>query len=573
MNVLIINLTRFGDLLQMQPVILGLQAQGHSVGLICLENFAPATVLLQGLDYVYPLSGGAFLRSLEQKADQKIEQENAEQAPTKWTLAVQEVEKLILHVSTHFPVDLVINTTATLSARLLARRLTFTSQEHKNIPIWGFGLDDHGFGESGDLWTTFLQGASSERMNCPFNLVDMFRSVAKVANFSPLRGLQKPDESLLQEAYQHLNSQKPSECKGFVAFQLGASEQRRQWPVEHFVQLGAKLWQEERLCAVLLGSGQETELGKNYATLASASGQYPAPYLDFIGKTNILELAAVLSSCALIVSNDTGTMHLAAGLDVPVIGIFLSTAQAWDTGPYMQNACCLEPALSCHPCAFHKPCAFGQNQPCLYSISAEIVGNLAKQYLAYGHWDMEKKCHQQHVRIWTSRMDDSGFITLDGLSGHEHEERSHWLHLQRYFYRHILDNNLASEASDVEEIFAVQELHAHVAGLSPELRSSAAHTLEQCTQLLLLLKEHMQLLQLMPSKHSGPRIISLCNTMFAVLEKCPPLKALGHLWLVLFQERGAKWQSFLELVLSLRSALLVWHKTLLLEANNGLIKN
>ena len=49
-------------------------------------------------------------------------------------------------------------------------------------------------------------------------------------------------------------------------------------------------------------------------------------------------LAAVLRQSRLIVTNDTGTMHLAAGLGVPVLALFLATAQPWDTGPYREGS-------------------------------------------------------------------------------------------------------------------------------------------------------------------------------------------------------------------------------------------
>jgi ADP-heptose:LPS heptosyltransferase len=64
MNTLVINLTRFGDLLQTQPVLSGLAAQGRT-GLVCLDNFQAATEVLAGLDTVHPLQGAALLASLD----------------------------------------------------------------------------------------------------------------------------------------------------------------------------------------------------------------------------------------------------------------------------------------------------------------------------------------------------------------------------------------------------------------------------------------------------------------------------------------------------------------------------
>ncbi len=564
MNILVINLTRFGDLLQTQPLILGLKEQGHNVGLLCLENFAAATALLQGIDYVLPISGSTFLHALHGPPSQ----DRTAPSISTWPLAIQHVENLALHVYENFPIQMIINTTATLASRLLARRVVLAhtkNVEHSaEIPILGFGLDEHGFGQSGDMWATFLQGASAERLNCPFNIVDMFRSVAKVAHLPPSYGLQATQAPLRQAARDFLQEQELDvTIKGYVAFQLGASEKRRQWPVQSFAAVGQTLWQQEGLCPILLGSPAEKELAQKYATLATDH-----PFVDAIGKTNIPQLAALLEECTLIVSNDTGTMHLAAGLKIPVLALFLATAQAFDTGPYMSNACCLEPALPCHPCPFHQPCSQTttldhieeHSQPCLYSITPATVTQLVQHFIHHGSWDAPIARQQQSARIWKSTQDNTGFMQLEGLSGHENEERTHWLHIQRQFYRHILDEGQQQGRSLILE-------KKHIQGLSEALKQEVARTLGQCTQLLLLVQEHMQLLQRMPSKQGGKRILSTCTTIYGVLEKCPYLKALGHLWLVLFQEKGAQWDNFAQLVKSLRETFLTLSNALEYQEN------
>ncbi len=551
MNVLIINLTRFGDLLQMQPLILGLKAQGHHVGLLCLENFAPATSLIRGLDYVAPLAGGTLLRHMD----------------TSWHLALTQAEELFSHIKNNFPVQQIINTTATISARILTRRIAQDAQSVSpgtEISILGFGLDEHGFGISGDMWSTFLQGASAERLNCPFNLVDMFRAVAGLSTLttqhtqSPLRGLAKPSPFLQKAARRILQKSTPQNCAGYVAFQLGASEKRRQWAVEHFAAVGEALWQERQLCPVLLGSPAEKDLAVTYEQCLRDQ-QVPHPYINLIGKTDIPHLGAVLHQCDLLITNDTGTMHLAAGLDVPVLSIFLATAQAWDTGPYMTQACCLEPALPCHPCAFHSPCVHQKNtnnpQPCLTCISSHTVRKLALHFLEHKSWPL---LPQPEARIWLSLEDAHGFATLQCLSGHEKEERSHWLMVQRHFYRHILDDKQNYGPAPLE----------HITALQPTFRKHIAEHLHNCTKLLLLLEEQILLLTRMPSKQHGERIIQTCTTIQHLLAKCTELKALSYLWLILFQERGGAMEDFLTLVQSLRSHLFVWYEAMALPPPN-----
>lgn len=64
-DTLIINLTRFGDLLQCQPLIHDLHGCGHSVGLVCLDNFAAALPLLRHLDAAWPLPGAKLMADLD----------------------------------------------------------------------------------------------------------------------------------------------------------------------------------------------------------------------------------------------------------------------------------------------------------------------------------------------------------------------------------------------------------------------------------------------------------------------------------------------------------------------------
>ena len=64
-DVLVCNLTRFGDLLQSQPLMSALHAAGHRVGLLCLENFAPATPLLRDVERVWTLPGARLMAGLD----------------------------------------------------------------------------------------------------------------------------------------------------------------------------------------------------------------------------------------------------------------------------------------------------------------------------------------------------------------------------------------------------------------------------------------------------------------------------------------------------------------------------
>ena len=138
----LINLTRFGDLLQTQPVIHAFHKQGDNVSLICLENFAPAAELLEGVDQVLPLPGGSILARLMRD----------------WRLCADDLAAWIREARTQLCPDEVFNLTPTAGARLLGRLMTLPT-EQSGAPaaiLNGFGMDAHGFGRNSSPWGSYV---------------------------------------------------------------------------------------------------------------------------------------------------------------------------------------------------------------------------------------------------------------------------------------------------------------------------------------------------------------------------------------------------------------------------------
>ena len=71
---------------------------------------------------------------------------------------------------------------------------------------------------------------------------------------------------------------------------------------------------------------------------------------DFSGEISILKTAEILSSCDLLVTNDTGVMHIAAARQVPIIAIFGSTTTDFGFAPYRIKHKIIEFDLNCRPC-------------------------------------------------------------------------------------------------------------------------------------------------------------------------------------------------------------------------------
>ena len=526
-DILFLNLTRFGDLLQSQALLEDCRRAGLRTGLVCLDNFAAALPLLRSLAEAWPLPGAEFLRRLDGKGPGR----SWHDAPA---LLLDFVGRLRQEAAPRH----VVNLTATLPARLLASLLAPSPEA-----VTGFALDREGFGLCRGNWAAYLCGTTLKRCNAPFNMQDMFRMAARPAVRalgtastdtipSPGGRLLPPSETASAQAATLLAAA-PEGCRGFVGLQLGASHPARQWPHSAFAQVGDGLWQAARLCPVLLGAPAEKALARAYARQARG------PFLDAVGATTLPVLAALVARLRLLVTNDTGTMHLAAGLGIPSLAIFLATAQAWDTGPYLEGCCCLEPALPCHPCGFKQACS--RDGGCAGHISPRTVLRLALGWLESGRWDagLDQEIRQE-ARVWlTTREAAGGFADLRCLSGHEHEDRSLWLRLQRRFWQKLLDEmDGVSAASDVPALSSDILSAVKASGLAraqlPVLREAAHFLAALPDQCRLAAAGHPRM---------GQLLLRACDHIQRLLESRDELASLGYFWHEARQAQGGDLQA------------------------------
>ena len=120
-----------------------------------------------------------------------------------------------------------------------------------------------------------------------------------------------------------------------IGFQLGASEASRCWPVERFVELAGRLVTTYPLCQIILiGGAKESDLEQQF--LALLPQDINQNIVSAVGKTNLLELLTVLDSLSVLVTGDTGPLHLAVALKTPTVSLY-SEAQPEYTGPYQDK--------------------------------------------------------------------------------------------------------------------------------------------------------------------------------------------------------------------------------------------
>ncbi len=156
----------------------------------------------------------------------------------------------------------------------------------------------------------------------------------------------------------------------WIVIQPGARWLNKRWPAESFaelVKLLARKYPAFRFA--ILGGAADADL-----TARVAAGA-PERSLALAGKITLPEMIEWIRLSSLMVTNDTGPMHVAAALSKPLVGLFGPT-EPTRTGPYRQLHHVLQLNLSCVPCLSSR-CTRNEHLECLRALTPETVYNAA----------------------------------------------------------------------------------------------------------------------------------------------------------------------------------------------------
>ncbi len=313
-RLLVMQLARLGDLVQTWPLLAQLrrlwpQARLHllcEAGLTDLVSWGPPVQETFGLD-LGRLAG--------------LARENPVRA---WRTAGAEVAAL-----RRAGYDLVFNLNFSRLPLLLAHLM--------GAPVRGY-LPVRGGREFGrDPWLAYIFALAHARRLNRVHLSDVFRHLA------PPAGPEMPAAEPGRAGEEPL-----------VVLQLGTRHPKRTWPRTAFAELARLLAHRQGARFLLLGTRAERPEGD---WLVRA---LPVPLRErvenLMGRTTLPELAQQVRRADLVISGDTGTLHLAAGLGVRTLGLFFGPAQCHETGPYGVGHAVLQAEPPCHPCREAEPC-------------------------------------------------------------------------------------------------------------------------------------------------------------------------------------------------------------------------
>jgi heptosyltransferase II len=193
--------------------------------------------------------------------------------------------------------------------------------------------------------------------------LDLVPSYEQVHQIVLPRRTSKGSEGSLRSVLRDLGS--AGERKRIVGLSPGASfGTAKRWPTNYFAELVKRLDGELGATCVLFGSEREARLAEEIAEMSGAK------VFSLAGKTSLAMFASLVADCDAYVTNDTGTMHVAAALGVPTVAIFGPTDER-ETAPLGPNVEMIIGVADCRPCKL-RHCPYDHHN-CMVSISPDEV--------------------------------------------------------------------------------------------------------------------------------------------------------------------------------------------------------
>jgi heptosyltransferase-2 len=137
----------------------------------------------------------------------------------------------------------------------------------------------------------------------------------------------------------------------------------KRWPYPYFAELAQNL-KSRGYTVWLVGSPKDQEIGEKIVALGNPTSR------NLCGETNLSEAIALLSCASLVVSNDSGLMHIAAALDRPMLALYGSSSPGF-TPPLSDKAQIVKLDIACSPC-FKRECPLGHFN-CMKQLTPQFV--------------------------------------------------------------------------------------------------------------------------------------------------------------------------------------------------------
>ncbi|MBI5816471.1 MAG: glycosyltransferase family 9 protein [Nitrospinae bacterium] len=381
-NILILNLTRMGDLIQTTPLVRGLrQAEPDSrITMLANAKFAGILKFVEGIDEIVTFDVARF-GSMGGKEEADVLE------------VYGYLDRLCVELNQR-RFDRIINLSHSKLSAVLSLLISAPD-------VRGFLSTPRGERLIRDPWLVYFTSFLGYRKYNRFNLVDMYMRGAGVAPSPHTRLDLKLDDSARQAARRNMEQMGIGPDDMVVGLQAGASREDRRWSPQSFAMVGDHLAKSMGAKIILFGAASEKKLGDQVEAAMTA------PAVNIIGKTDLAGLAGWVKNLDLLVTNDTGTMHIAAALGTPIVALFFVHARCEETGPYCADALVLQADISCAPCTHQTVC---DHYSCLSRITPQDVIAASESILKKDPAPLAGPGLFKHVHLYKSGFHGDGGI-------------------------------------------------------------------------------------------------------------------------------------------------------------------
>ncbi|MDD3051282.1 MAG: glycosyltransferase family 9 protein [Candidatus Cloacimonetes bacterium] len=375
-RILVVNLTRMGDLIQTIPLInsLKIKYQEAQIDLLVMSSFASIVSQIDNVDRVISLSD----ESLVTKINEDI-----------WSAYLELKNKIELINNGDYRYDLLVNVVASVQAAFLG----YLINADKKLGIF---INSNREQTITAQWSAYHLANEHNLGDHSFNLIDIFANIGNThaeENFFYLRKdfeAEKKADSFWQKI--------AASGKKSIGFHIGASRSNKVWEVEKFREVIELILEQTNHKVFLFGGYSEITLNSYFSNLQSEK------FVNLIGKSKLADLSSLISRVDLFITNDTGPMHIAAALKKKIINLSLGPVSMWETSPYVKGAVIIQADISCHPCKFSHVC---HHQDCHKLITTEALYETIRYVLGEGpSFDPDVF---PGMNFWQTTFDISGF--------------------------------------------------------------------------------------------------------------------------------------------------------------------
>lgn len=441
-QVLILNMTRMGDLVQMGTLLARLHEEwpGVAIDLVVDRRFAPVASLLTGLRDIAAYDFHALI--------------DDSRAAVKSVTALYHDVAAWARPLVDRRYDRIINLTFNRPSALLSSYIGAPDIRGARSAWDGQSvIDNH--------WMAYFTDMHHFRAMNRFNLVDVYAlGGSGVGTFSPLSV--RVTAAAKEWAHQFLAAS-PNSSKEWIAVQAGASDVMKAWRPEYFGRTLARVSSQWDGGIILIGTPAEQDtIAQVMRVYREAGGR--CPLLNAAGQTTLEQLVGLLAECRLLLTNDTGPMHLAVGVHIPVIDLSVGHVDFRETGPYGPGHWVVQPELDCAPCGFDQVCA---HQTCKDRLPPTMVADVVLHILGKG--PEPQPAHG--YRIYESMVDEDqlgSFRQLGQADSSDIEWYSRFW--RRYWYESLTRtaSRIPLDSSGPSNITAAAQ---HLSGMMPHVET------------------------------------------------------------------------------------------------------